>query len=455
MELLAGLVLSLTAAVVGAWQITRRDRPLHGPIDDGTLGLPRIQRWNESYRPPRLQRLRARFPRFELSRLGLALLITVIVAGSAIAFYTRMEAQSASREDRFAAGIAQLDQRISNARGTADAAAAYAMLNDARTDLGALASLATSDDASDQLTARQATIDDALARLSSATPVSGTQIVGGYPSAPSGVVPQVVIAGDRLYLLSDAVYEVDAIHAVLIQLLRPGDVVGDAQVLTPRAIMWSGDRLMAVDAKRAYALDQTSGQWQAQSLATFDTAGHVDAVAADAFDGNLYLLSPAAGKILKFQADAYAATPEDWAGNVARNELKSAVDFAVDGHVYVLLRDGRVLDFLRSRLDATVTPVVIPPLTNTTAIVAEADQAFVYVLHGPDGRILRLTRDGKLAQQITMGDAANRLRGAIGLTVDEATGMAYVLTDSAVVAVRLPEPPGTTADSTPTSGEPN
>ncbi|HMM40961.1 MAG TPA: hypothetical protein PKA95_03585, partial [Thermomicrobiales bacterium] len=84
MELLVGLVLSLTAAVVGAWQITRRDRPLHGPIDDGTLGLPRVQRWNESYRPPRLQRLRSRSPRFELSRFAIALLVIVVVVGGAI-----------------------------------------------------------------------------------------------------------------------------------------------------------------------------------------------------------------------------------------------------------------------------------------------------------------------------------------------------------------------------------
>ena len=46
--MLAGLVLSLTAAVVGVWGVTRRDRPLHGPVDDGMLGLPRLQRW---YRP--------------------------------------------------------------------------------------------------------------------------------------------------------------------------------------------------------------------------------------------------------------------------------------------------------------------------------------------------------------------------------------------------------------------
>jgi len=448
-ELLAGLVLSLTAAVVGAWQITRRDRPLHGPIDDGSLGLPRIQRWNESYRPPRLQRLRTRFPRFELSRFAIALLIIVLVLGGAIALYTRSASQSASREERFSVGIASVEKRITDARGTIDVATAYAMLIDARAELAELATLAPDDDARQQVVAHQETIDGALAELSVAAPVVGSHTVGSFPSAPSGVSPQAITAGGRLFLLSDAVYEVDPINATLVQLLKPGDIVGDSQVLEPRAIMWRDDRLMAIDAKRAYVLDPATGQWQSEALATFDTAGHVDTVAADSFDGNLYLLTPATGKIIKFQADAYAATPEDWVGNVAKDELKPAVDFAIDGHVYVLLRDGRILDFLRSRLEATLAPVVVPPLTSATAIVAEPDQDFIYVLHGTDGRILRLTRDGMLAQQITMGDAAARLRGAVDLAVDEEKGIGYVLTDTAVVTVRLPEPPVSDAEATP------
>ena len=448
MELLVGLVLSLTAAVVGAWQITRRDRPLHGPIDDGTLGLPRVQRWNESYRPPRLQRLRSRSPRFELSRFAIALLVIVVVVGGAIAIYTRSASQSASREGRFGSGITEVDQR------PADVPTAYAMLIDARAELAELAELATDDASREQIAAHQATIDGALAELSVASPVVGTQVVGSFPAPPSGVKPQVVTADGRLFLLSDAVYEVDPINAVLVQLLKPGDVVGDGQVLAPHAISWNDDRLMAVDAKRAYTLDPSTGQWQAQSLATFETAGHVDATAADSFDGNLYLLNPTAGKILKFQADAYAATPEDWVGNVAKDDMKSAVDFAIDGHVYVLLSDGRVLDFLRSRLEATFAPTVVPPLSNATAIVAEPDQSFIYVLHGPDGRILRLTRDGALAQQITMGDAADRLRGAISLAVDENRGIAWVVTGTSIVTVRLPDPPAIAAEPTPTIGEP-
>lgn len=453
MELLAGLVLSLTAAVVGAWQITRRDRPLHGPIDDGTLGLPRIQRWDESYHPPRFQRLRSQFPRFELSRLGIVLFIILLVAGGAFALYTRSVSQNASREDRFSVGISRVNQHTAEARSVTDPAVAYTALVDARAELDRLAPLASDDTSRDEVAALRGTIDTALADLSVSTPVVGTQIIGNYPAAPAGVVPQVITAGGRLFMLSDAVYEIDPINSVLVQLLKPGDVVSDAPVLVPRALTWREDRLMVIDATRAYTLDSSTGQWQAQSLSTPDTAGYVNTIAAEAFDGNLYLLMPADGKILKFPADAYGATPEDWVGTVAKEDLKSAVDFAVDGHVYVLLRDGRVLDFLRSRLKTTFAPAIIPPLSNATSIVAEPNQAFIYLLHGPDGRILRLTRDGALTQQITAGDAADRLRGAIGLTVDEEKSIAYVLTETSVVTVRLPAPPASSDKVTPTAGE--
>ena len=74
-------------------------------------------------------------------------------------------------------------------------------------------------------------------------------------------------------------------------------VVSDAPVLVPRALTWREDRLMVIDATRAYTLDSSTGQWQAQSLSTPDTAGYVNTIAAEAFDGNLYLLMPADGKI--------------------------------------------------------------------------------------------------------------------------------------------------------------
>lgn len=454
MELLAGLVLSLTAAVVGAWQITRRDRPLHGPLDDGSLGLPRIQRWNESYRPPRFQRLRARFPRLQMSRFGTALLVILLVAGAAIAIYTRSVSQSATRQQEFEAGIAQISDRLHEAQATSDVTTAYAILIDAQAELAELTSIAPDDAAQETLVAQQAAIDGEIARLSISAPVIGTQLVGSFPPAPSSITPQLVTAGDHVYLLSDAVYEVDPINATLVALLKPGDVVADGAVLPPRALTWRDDRLQVVDAKRAYTLDPTTGKWSAEQLATFDTAGHVDATEAASYDGNLYLLLPNDNTILKFQADAYNATPEDWIGNTMKDSLANAVDFAVDGHVYVLLRDGHVLDFLRSRLEATYSPSVVPPLSNASAIVAKPDSAFIYILHAPDGRILRLTRSGQLAQQITMGDATARVSGAIGLAVNEEKNLAYIVTRTSLFTIRLPEPPAGEADEPTTNGEP-
>ncbi|MCO5177842.1 MAG: hypothetical protein M9890_12870 [Thermomicrobiales bacterium] len=454
MELLAGLVLSLTAAVVGAWQITRRDRPLHGPLDDGSLGLPRIQRWNESYRPPRFQRLRARFPRLQMSRFGITLVVIMLVAGSAIVIYTRSASQSATRQQQFATGIAKVDERLLEARATSDVTTAYAILIEAQAELAELARIAPDEAAQEQLVAQQTAIDGEIAHLSISAPVIGTQLVGAFPAAPGGITPQVVTFGDRIFLLSDAVYEVDPINATLIALLKPGDVVGDGSVLPLRAITWRDDRLQAIDAKRSYTMDPATGKWNAEQLSTFDTAGHVDATAAASFDGNLYLLMPNDNTILKFQADAYNGTPEDWVGNSVKESLNNAVDFAIDGHVYVLLRDGHVLDFLRSRLEATYAPSVVPPLSDASAIVVNPDSQFIYVLHEPDGRILRLTRSGMLAQQITMGDAAGRVSGAIGLAVNEEKNLAYVTTRNALFTVRLPEPPTVQADEPSTAGDP-
>jgi hypothetical protein len=449
-ELLAGLVLSLTAAVVGVWGVTRRDRPLHGPIDDGMLGLPRLQRWDTSYRPPRMQRLRSRFPRVQISRFVIVFCAIVSIAGAAAFVYSRSNEKADLNEQPFASALATVVERRNEALAADDLAAAWAILIDAREDLEQVAALAETDADEAQLAVERAAIAEQMTKLSGMSRVANVQTVGAVPAALEGVTSRLVSGDGRVYLLSNAIYQVDVASSSLVLLLQPGDMVDNVPVETLRAAAWRENRLMVIDAKRAYIFDPTTGGWTVEKLGTFDVEGFTDVAAGDTFDFNLYLLARGSGQILKFQAGLYENNPEDWTGGVAREELTQATDMTVDGDVWVLMPDATILNFFRSRLEATIEPQIVPPVERTSAIFTTAESPFLYVMSETDGRILRLTREGQLVQQLTTGGEDSPIAGADDLVIDEKSGIAYVLSNETVYTLRIPEAPAVDgAEATP------
>jgi hypothetical protein len=208
--------------------------------------------------------------------------------------------------------------------------------------------------------------------------------------------------------------------------------------------------LIAVDAQHLYLFDQTTGVWSRESLGTFDTEGFVETQALDTYDRNLYMLAPADGQILKFAAGAYDSQPEDWTAGLAEEDLRRAVDLSIDGHVYVLLADGRVLDFFMSRLEQTIAPTVVPSLDAPVAVAAAPDSPYVYVLNGSDGRLLRVARDGSLVQQFLPERADVSLAAAQDFVIDEGSGIAFILAHDAIYTVRIPAPPAAPVEPTPT-----
>ena len=273
MELLAGLLLSLTAAVVGVWQVTRRDRPLHGPRDDGTLGLPRLQRWNETYKPPRMQRLRTRFPRAEFSRIAIAACLLIGVSVLGVFVYSRSASEDAARVWSFEQELGVISAQRQQALAEDDLTIAYETLVDARGKLAELNETMPGEIDAVRVEEERARIEAEIQRLSGAITISGVQLVGGFPSPADGVTPQLVAGMAKTYLLADGIYEIDAVNRTLVELLKPGDVIGGQPVLPLRTLSWRDDELLSADAKRAYAFDATSGAWRVEPFAALDADG--------------------------------------------------------------------------------------------------------------------------------------------------------------------------------------
>jgi hypothetical protein len=243
----------------------------------------------------------------------------------------------------------------------------------------------------------------------------------------------------QLYVLTDALYRLESNGTTLVRLLGSGDNVDGKPTGTLLGAAWGDGSPVAFDATSAYVFDPTTGTWTREPLGTFGT-GYSDINAASGFGGNLYMLSPGTGQILKFPAGAYSAQPEDWTGGLASGDLRSAADMQIDGHIYVLLKDGRILDFYMAALNATINPAVTPPIQNATGLSLQVDRPYYYVADGND-RILRITPDGKLVQQFMAASGEPPLSGIRDLAVDDVLGIGYVLTNNELIEVHLPPPP--------------
>ncbi|RIK39554.1 MAG: hypothetical protein DCC58_15090 [Chloroflexi bacterium] len=439
-NLLAGLVLSLVATVVGVWTITRRDRPLHGPRDDGTLGLPRLQRWDVSYRPPRMQRLRSSLPHMEAGRLLLVGIGLIAVVAAGMYAYSRWRAPSVADAEAFEERFQVVLNRHAAALAEPDEATAYAILIEARTRLEELAEDLPAGSIDSRIEQERLALQGEIDRLANVTRFSTVNVVGGVPPAPENVIPRLISGGGRIFLLSDALYQLDTANSSLVRLIATGDTVGEQRVGTIRGAVWRGDRPVVVDETHAWNLDPATGNWNAEPLGTFDSVGYVAVGAVESFELNLYLLTTDSGQILKFQAGRYSSSPEDWANGVPQADLARAVDIAIDGHIWALMPNGAILNMFRSRVESTLEPAYVPPLDSAIAISAQPNSAYIYVLNASDGRIVRLARDGRVVQQFATPEGFNVFAGAEDFVVDEGTGVAFVLANDTIYSVRIPPP---------------
>ncbi|MFW6074709.1 MAG: hypothetical protein ACOC9Y_03885, partial [Chloroflexota bacterium] len=154
----------------------------------------------------------------------------------------------------------------------------------------------------------------------------------------------------------------------------------------------------------------------------------------------LYLIDPAAESILKFAGGDYEIGPENWTEEAATEGLEQAVDLYVNGRVYVLLEDGRILEYYLNALENTLAPQVIPPMESPVAVSPGSDGEYLYIVDENDGRIARVTVEGQLVQQFLLDGEEADPKGVLDISVDESTRIAILLTEDGLYTIRLPRP---------------
>ncbi len=263
--------------------------------------------------------------------------------------------------------------------------------------------------------------------------VAGDMHPGAPAQASTATPAEIVVAGNEAFVLDTAnssVYRCNISARTCARALSPGDVAGGQSAGKPVAITTRQGSVLVLDDKLSvYAYSTETGGWSAEQLGEAGKLGLPRDMAT--YDGNLYLLGSKPGQVSKYFAGKYGAPPDDWVKDPGTVEqLANPVAFAIDGSIYVLLADGKIVAMQGGKAMASLTPKPGLSAAPATDLFTSPETRDLYVLRSADGAVSRLSKDGQTLATF-MGPAETTVPFN-GLTVDEANGQMYLVSGNRV-----------------------
>lgn len=260
------------------------------------------------------------------------------------------------------------------------------------------------------------------------------------------IAPQLASSGDdvvvsigNIVVMGGNIYTNDAVNNKIYKYKS-----SSAQVAIVNSLVSTNKRLLLTSAANdaelilytsppgVYSLNLANNSLEGRAL---DTGDWNNAEQLIVYGDKLYFLDPPTSQIYK-----YGIVPEGYTpiapyfevGNVP--DITGALDFAIDGNVYVLLPNNVIKQYLGGE-DMTFQlkniPSSYPALASITHIYADADSDF-YILDAGNKRVMRFDEEGiYLAQYIY-----DTIENPSDFTVDQTGGFIYI--SSGTEVYRLP-----------------
>ncbi len=148
------------------------------------------------------------------------------------------------------------------------------------------------------------------------------------------------------------------------------------------------------------------------------------------FGSNFYVLDKKSDQIYKFAG---------FSGESKSNYLLGAVDLskagalAIDGAVYVLIKDGVILKFTKGKPESFKLTGLDKPFSSPSRIFTDRDTNNLYVLDNNNSRIVVLSKEGNYISQYS----ASLIKNAQDFDVLESAKKAYVLSQGKIFEMNL------------------
>jgi len=156
-------------------------------------------------------------------------------------------------------------------------------------------------------------------------------------------------------------------------------------------------------------------------------------------------LDPLLGRILKYtpEDDAYTSPPTDYVDLRLNVDLTGALDMTVDGNIYVLFADGKILKFFNGEPRPFDTRSLPSPMRNPSTIFVSGPKepeanGYVYVTDTGNDRILQFDKSGAFVRQFKDRIGEARLVDLRAVYVDEETHRMFILSGNTLWLASLP-----------------
>lgn len=168
-------------------------------------------------------------------------------------------------------------------------------------------------------------------------------------------------------------------------------VAGPNQIDEVFLIVSYAEKVFLVNSKGVFRLD--SGEMLIEPFWSGEVLSY-------AYAGNFYILDKESSKIYRFQGtENKFGTKQEWLSSRVNVDLSKAHTFIIDGSIWVLTEDSKILKFSLGNLKSFEISGVFPELEAISAIYTSDELNYLYILEKDKGRIVVVTKEGEYRAQ--------------------------------------------------------
>lgn len=149
------------------------------------------------------------------------------------------------------------------------------------------------------------------------------------------------------------------------------------------------------------------------------------------YNNKLYLLDKQKNQIYRFNKRGSGFTAgAEWMKEKA--DFSNAVSMSIDGRIYVLLSDGRLLKYLRGKKEDFTLDAVEPAIEQAAKVVVSKKLEYIYILEPSKQRLIVFNKNGDFLMQYQ----SDKFTDLKDFAVDESAKKIYFLNGSSVYEIK-------------------
>ena len=259
--------------------------------------------------------------------------------------------------------------------------------------------------------------DSRLNDLRHITEVGELELLASLPEGEEVTIMGFDNETSYAFTQAGGVYKYDSENSSFMQVA----VVAPENFNTPTRVRYDdlNDVLYLFDGRQLAKFDADQETFEIVDIANLTE----DTKDVEYFARRIYTLSPENEQVYRHDRDGdNFGAPSGWI-QARTISLRDAISLSVDGSVWLLKENGRIVRYQKGFEETWPNPIIDPPISNSTVLWTTDLIDYIYLIDTENGRIVQIDKDkGTLTQQFTH-EAFRELKG-----MWESDGNIFVLT---------------------------